>query len=101
MLKLLDISKICSMIQRLNSNNLLIQNGWKSLLNNLQTRQKKVSESWKENFQKGQHFCACQKKIVEFTGSALTIYWPTNIAKKQQTVEISLSIHVCTKYLPV
>ena len=26
-------------------------------------------------------FCACQKKIAEFTDSAHTIYWPTNIAK--------------------
>ena len=27
-------------------------------------------------------FRACQKKIVEFTDSTHTIYWPTNIAKK-------------------
>ena len=27
-------------------------------------------------------FHACQKKIVEFTDSTHTIYWPTNIAKK-------------------
>ena len=38
-------------------------------------------------------FRAFQKKIVEFTYSTHTIYWPTNIAKKQQTLEISLSIY--------
>ena len=27
-------------------------------------------------------FPACQKKIVEFTDSTHTIYWPKNIAKK-------------------
>ena len=27
-------------------------------------------------------FCACQKKIVQFTNSTNTIYWPTCIAKK-------------------
>ena len=42
-----------------------------------------------------------RKKIVEFTDSTHTIYWPTNIAKKQQTVEINLSIYVSTKYLQI
>ena len=39
-------------------------------------------------------FHACQKKIVEFTESAPTIYF-----RKQQAVEKSLSICVFTKYL--
>ena len=46
-------------------------------------------------------FHAWQKKIVDFTDSTNTIYWPTNIAKKQQTVEINLSIYVSTKYIPI
>ena len=41
-------------------------------------------------------FHACQKKIVEFTESAPTIYF-----RKQQAVEKSLSICVFTKYLPI
>ena len=41
-------------------------------------------------------FHACQKKIVEFTESAPTIYF-----RKQQAVEKSLSIYVFTKYLPI
>ena len=35
----------------------------------------------------GLSFQASQEKMVEFTDSTLTIYWPRNIAKKQQTVE--------------
>ena len=46
-------------------------------------------------------FPACQKKIVELTDSTHAIYWPTNIAKKQQTVEVNISIYVSTKYLPI
>ena len=46
-------------------------------------------------------FRACQKKIVEFTDSTHTIYLPTNIAKKQQIVEKSLSLYVSTTYLPI
>ena len=53
---------------------------------------KKVPESWKWTFLKGQYlkpsniisFYKCQKKIVEFTNSNHTIYWPTNIAKKAE-----------------
>ena len=41
-------------------------------------------------------FHACQKKIVEFTESAPTIYF-----RKQQAVEKSLCIYVFTKYLPI
>ena len=33
-------------------------------------------------------FGPCQTIIVEFIESTHTIYWPINIAKKQQTVEI-------------
>ena len=41
-------------------------------------------------------FYACQKKVVEFTESAPTIYF-----RKQQAVEKSLSIYVFTIYLPI
>ena len=46
-------------------------------------------------------FHACQEKIVDFTDSTNAIYWPTNIPKKQQTVEINLSLYVSTKYIPI
>ena len=38
--------------------------------------------------------------MVEFTAPTLTIYWPRNIAKKQQTAEKNVSIYVSTKHLP-
>ena len=37
-------------------------------------------------------FGACQKKIVKFTDSTNKIYWQTNIAKKQQTVEKNVCV---------
>ena len=41
------------------------------------------------------------EKIVEFPDSTNAIYWPRNVAKKQQTVEINLSIYVRIKYLRI
>ena len=39
------------------------------------------------NDKSGLSFQASKEKMVEFTDSTLTIYWPRNIAKKQQTAE--------------
>ena len=71
------------------------QSGWKSPLNNIQTRLKKGKEyrsvgnelSIKDNIKALKYksclgFCTCQKKYVKFTDSTHIIYWPTNIAKK-------------------
>ena len=91
MLKLLDISEICftQLIQFTDW-----ESGWKILLNNLKARwkkSKKVSESWKWTFHKGQYSKPSninvtsvselfRKKFVEFTDLTHTIYWPINIA---------------------
>ena len=77
------------------------KSSWKSPFDNLQTRWKKlkkVLESWTWTFHKKQYLKSSKtnlafvskhprKKMVEFTDSTLTIYWPRNIAKKQQTVQ--------------
>ena len=96
MLTLLDISEICSMIQRINSYNLLTEKVAEKVPWTIyrpdkkkQTKYRKVGNelSIKDNIKALKYksclsFCACQKKIVEFTDSTHTIYWPTNIAKK-------------------
>ena len=71
------------------------QSDWKSPLNNLQTRSKKqkkyrrvrnklfIEDNIKAfKYKSCLSFPACQKKVVEFTDSAYTIYWPINTAKK-------------------
>ena len=96
MFMLLHISEICSMIQRLNSYNLLTD---KVALKVPWTIYGPDKKKWKMYWRVGNElsikdnikalrykscltFCACQKKIVEFTHSTNAIYWPTNIAKK-------------------
>ena len=58
MLKLLDISEICYMIQRLNSYNLRMTKWLKKSLEKFTDQMKKaktVPESWKLTFHKGQY----------------------------------------------
>ena len=88
MLKLRDISEVCSMIQRLNSYNLLTdkvtekvpytiyrpdeknkKNYW-GVRNELSIKDKIKALKYKSCFS----FRTCQKKIVEFTDSTHTIY---------------------------
>ena len=40
-------------------------------------------------------------KHARKTVSTLTVYWPRNIAKKEEIVENNLSIYVSTKHLPI
>ena len=115
MLTLLDISEICSVIQRINSYNLLTEKVAEKVPWTIyrpdkkkQTKYRKVGNelSIKDNIKALKYksclsFCACQKKIVEFTDSTNTIYWPTNIAKILATVAKSYSIYVSTKQLSI
>ena len=81
MLTLRDISEVCSMIQRLNSYNLLTD---KVIYRPDQEKQKKYQGvrnelSIKDNIKALKYKCSlsfrtCQKKIDEFTNSAHTIY---------------------------
>ena len=95
MLTLLDISKVYSMIQRLNSYNLLTDKVAEKVpwtIYRPDEKQKKYQSVRNELSIKGDikalkyksclSFRACQKKIIEFTDSTHTIYWPTNIDKK-------------------
>ena len=96
MLTLLDISEICSMIQRLNPCNLMTDKvaekvPWAIYRPDKESKKKywRVANelSIKDNIKALKYksclsFCACQKKIVEFTDSTNKINWPTNIAKK-------------------
>ena len=108
MLTLLDISEICSVIQRLNWYNLPTGKAAEKVPLTIHQPYKKVQkstrpESWTVlkalKYKSCLSFCACQKKIVEFTDSTHTIYWSTNIAKK--AAEKNLSIYVSTEYLPI
>ena len=90
MLTFLDISEICSIIQRLYSYNLLTDKlfGYtdqkkkrkrnRNIGNELSIERALNAHNYKSSLS----FCAGQKKIVEFYDSAHTIYWPTNTAKK-------------------
>ena len=79
------------MIQRLNSYNLPTEKV-PYIIYRPDKKTKKVSGvryelSIKDNikalkYQSCLSFRTCQKKIVEFTDSTHTIYWPTNIAEK-------------------
>ena len=80
MLKFLDVSEICYMIQKLNSYNLLIEKvaekGTWAIKDKIK-KAKKVSESWKWTFYKGPNLKPSHinlasvlkhvKKMVEFT----------------------------------
>ena len=88
MLKLRDISEVCSMIQRLNSYNLLTdkvtekvpytiyspdeknKKGYWRVRNELSIKDKIKALKYKSCFS----FRTCQKKVVEFTDSTHTIY---------------------------
>ena len=115
MLTLLDISEICSMIQRINSYNLLTDQVAEKVPWTIyrpdkkkQTKYRKVGNelSIKDNIKALKYksclsFCACQKKIVEFTDSTNTIYWPTNITKIVANCWKKL-FYICQyKYLPI
>ena len=95
MLTLLDISEIRSIIQKLNSYNLLTGKVAEKISWTLYRPNKKT---WKEYWRGGVElfikdnikalkyksclsFCACQIKFLEFTDSTNTIYWPKNRAK--------------------
>ena len=84
------------MIQRLNSYNLLTDKVAEKVPWTIYRLDKKSKKKYrrvrnelliKDNIKALKYksclsFPACQKKIVEFTDSTHTIYWPTNIAKK-------------------
>ena len=87
MLMLRDISEVCSMIQRLNSYNLLTDKVTKKVPYTIYRQDKKQKKYWgvrnelsiKDNikalkYKSSLSFRTCQKKIVEFTDSAHTIY---------------------------
>ena len=83
MLMLLDISEICSTIQRLNSYNLLTDKVAEKVLWTIYRPDKKskksIELSIKDNtkalkYKSCLSFRACQKKIVELTDSTHTIY---------------------------
>ena len=95
MLKLLDISKIYYMIQGLNSYNLLTEKVAEKVPWTIYRPLKKLKKYCRvENklsikdilkalkYKSCLSFQAYQKKMVEFTDSSLTIYWPRNITKK-------------------
>ena len=95
MLTLLDISEIRSIIQKLNSYNLLTGKVAEKISWTLYRPNKKTwKEYWrvavelfiKDNikalkYKSCLNFCACQKKFLEFTDSTNTIYWLKNRAK--------------------
>ena len=96
MLMPLDISEISSMIQGLNSYNLLTDKLAKKVLWTIYTADKKKSKNYRsienELSIKGNtwshqililpQFPYMSEKIVEFIDSTNKIYWATNIAKK-------------------
>ena len=108
MLRLLDMPKVCYMIQRLNWYNLLTHKVTEKApwaIDRLdKKKQKKYWRVRNELSIKGNikalkyksclSFRACQKKIVELTDSTHTIYWPTNIAKKAADCW-NESFHIC------
>ena len=52
------------------------------------------------NDKSGLSFQASKEKMVEFTDSTLTIYWPRNIAKKVANC-LKKPFYVSTKNLPI
>ena len=95
MLTLLDISEICSMIQKIISYTLLTGKVVEKVSWTIYRPDKKWKEYQKvadKHFIKGNikalkyksclSFCASQKKTVEFKDSTNLIYWPRNLAKK-------------------
>ena len=92
MLTLLDISEICSMIQRFNSYNSLTDKVPWTIYRSDKKKQKEYRRVENElsindniktlKYKSCLSFRTCQKKIIEFTDSTHMIYWPTSMAKK-------------------
>ena len=106
MLKLRDISEVCSMIQRLNSYNLLTDKVTKKVPYTIYRPDEKKQKKYRGVIKALKYKCClsfrtCQTKIFKFADLTHTICWPTNIAKKQKIVEINLSIYVSAKHLPI